>query len=374
MFTSNNVHGKPVLGLAAAALSVLLVSGCGGAGPAPADVDLGSGPAKAGTVKEGALNEVNLTFVSYGGRYQDGQMAAAVTPFGEESGARVLSDGPTEYAKIQAQIESNNVTWDVVDTGANWAGGHCGTMLQKLDYTIIDKSNIPDGLAGECSVPAMQYANVMVYNKDKYQEAPTTWEDFFDVEKFPGKRAIEGREAIEGGILEGALIADGVAKEDLYPLDVDRAFKKLDTIREHFVYWTSGAQSQQMLEAKEVDMAVVWSGRAFGAVENGAPFEPVWDASVVIMDVLVVPVNAKNPKASMALINYYLGKEQQEKLTQETSYSPVHVDAKPEVTELGKKFLITEPEIASKTLVSDFDWWGKNHTKVAERWAAWITQ
>ncbi|GAA3675381.1 extracellular solute-binding protein [Arthrobacter ginkgonis] len=360
------------LGLMATA--ALLLTACGGSGgAASAEVDLGGGPATAGTVKAGALDGMNMTFASWGGIYQDGQMAAAVTPFGEESGARVLSDGPMEYAKVQAQVESNNVTWDVVDTDSNWALGQCGKLLQKLDYTIIDKSSIPEGLASDCSVPAVQYANVVVYNKDKFSDGPKTWADFFDTKKFPGKRAVQGNDA-GAGIFEGALIADGVAPEDLYPLDIDRALRKLDTIKGSLVYWMTGAQSQQMLEAQEVDMAVIWSGRAFGAVENGAPFEPAWDTGVVNMDVLSVPAGAKNPKASMALINYYLGKEQQEKLSVETSYSPAHVDAKPQVNENGRKFLVTEPEIAERTLVSDFAWWGENYAGVLEKFTAWVAK
>jgi putative spermidine/putrescine transport system substrate-binding protein len=364
---------KRALPVGMAAAVALLLSACGGGGSAAsAEIDLGTGPAEAGTVKPGALDGLNMTFASYGGIYQDGQMAAAVTPFAEESGANVLSDGPMEYAKIQAQVESNNVTWDVVDTDSNWAAGQCGKLLQKLDYSIIDKSNIPEGLASDCYVPAMQYATVMVYNTEKFSDAPQSWADFFDTKKFPGKRAVQGAD-VGGGLLEGALIADGVAEEDLYPLDVERALAKVETIKDNLVYWTTGAQSQQMLEAEEVDMALVWSGRGFGAMENGAPFEPVWETGVVVMDVLAVPTNAKNPKASMALINYALGKEQQEKLTEETSYSPVHVDAQPAVNENGKKFLITEPEIADKVLVSDFAWWGENYASTLERWTAWVS-
>lgn len=368
-----NTRGYTALALAAA--STLLLSACGGGGgPAAADIDLGSGPAKAGTVKADALKGTTLTFVSFGGLYQDGQMAAAVTDFGKESGAKILSDGPTEYSKIKAQVTSNNVSWDVVDAGSYWASSQCGTDLMPLDYDIIDVSNIPKELVSECAVPAMQYANVFMYNTDKYKEAPTTWDDFFDTKKFPGKRSIDGSENIEGGIIEGALLADGVKPEDLYPLDLDRAFKKLDTIKDSLVYWTTGAQAQQMLESGEVDMSVMWSGRAFGAVENGAPYAPAWDASVVVMDSLTVPKGAKNPKASMALINYYLGAEQQAKLTEETSYSPINTEAKPELSELGENFLITNPKIAAKTLVGDFDWWGKNYTDVAEQWVAWVAK
>jgi putative spermidine/putrescine transport system substrate-binding protein len=374
MFNSKvrKTRGRAALSLAAA--SALLLTACGGSAPAASEIDLGDGPAKAGTVKADALKGSTLTFVSFGGLYQDGQMAAAVTAFGEESGAKILSDGPTEYSKITAQVSANNVSWDVVDTSSYWAASQCGTELMPLDYNIIDVSNVPKELVSECAVPAMQYANVFMYNTDKYKDAPSTWEDFFDTEKYPGKRSIDGSENIEGGIIEGALLADGVKPADLYPLDLERAFKKLDTIKDSLVYWTTGAQAQQMLESGEVDMSVMWSGRAFGAVENGAHYAPAWDASVVVMDTLTVPKGAKNPKASMALINYYLGAEQQAKLTEETSYSPINSEAKPKLKETAKNFLITDPAIAAKTLVGDFDWWGKNYTDVAEQWVAWVSK
>ncbi|GAA4371096.1 ABC transporter substrate-binding protein [Paeniglutamicibacter cryotolerans] len=370
---SKKSRGFTVLSLAAA--SALLLSACGSSSGAPAaEVDLGSGPAKAGTVKADALKGQTLTFVSYGGLYQDGQMAAAITPFGKESGAKILSDGPTEYSKIKAQVESNNVSWDIVDTGSYWAASQCGTELMPLDLDIIDVSKVPEGLVSECAVPAMQYANVLMYNTDKYKDAPTSWADFFDTAKYPGKRSIDGTENIEAGIIEGALIADGVDPKDLYPLDMDRAFKKLDTIKDSLVYWTTGAQAQQMLESGEVDMSVMWSGRAFGAVDNGAHYAPLWDASAVVMDTLTVPKGAKNPQASMAAINYYLGAEQQAKLTEETSYSPINTEAKPNLSETAKNFLITDPAIAPKVLKSDFAWWGKNYTQVAEQWVAWVAK
>ena len=117
----------------AAALAIctgFLAAGCS-ATPAPESdsVDLGSDPAKAGTVKKDALNGMTLTFVSYGGIYQKGQENSSVRPFETESGAKVLSDGPTDYAKIQAQVESKNVAWDVVDTGSTFAVANCEQAL-----------------------------------------------------------------------------------------------------------------------------------------------------------------------------------------------------------------------------------------------------
>ncbi|TIS17198.1 MAG: extracellular solute-binding protein, partial [Mesorhizobium sp.] len=146
----------------------------------------------AGEVKEGSLKGKTLTFVSYGGIYQDGQVAA-LKEFVEKSGVKLLNDGPTEIAKLQAQVESGNVTWDVVDTGDLPPYVHCGKLFQKLDLSKLDVSKIPEGQVGECSVPAMNYGVVLMYNKEKYKDnPPKNWADFFDTEKFPGVRALDG--------------------------------------------------------------------------------------------------------------------------------------------------------------------------------------
>ena len=59
--------------------------------------------------------------------------------------------------------------------------------------------------------------------------ARSRWADLFDTAKIPGKRTFYKWSA--PGVLEIALLADGVAPDKLYPLDLDRAFKKLDTIK-----------------------------------------------------------------------------------------------------------------------------------------------
>lgn len=365
------VGSKARLAVAATSIMMLALTACGGGQQAAPSADLGPGPWKAGEVKKDALKGTTLTFASYGGIYQDGQMKAALTPFGEESGATILSDGPMEYSKIQAQVESNNVTWDVVDMDSTWAAGQCGKNLMKLDYSLIDTSKVPEGLKSDCYVPAMQYANVNMYNTEKYgDKGPETWADFFDVKKFPGKRAINGGDV--GPILEGALLADGVAPADIYPLDVDRALKKLSTIKDSLIYWKTGAESQQMLESGDADIAVVWSGRAYSAVKNGAKYKPAWGTGMLVMDVLGVPTNAKNPQASMAAINYYLGKKQQEVLTEQTSYAPINTDSQPNVDALAKSYLVSEPDVNKQVFKTNFQWWGENYPAALEKYLAWI--
>lgn len=352
---------------------VLAAAGCS-ATPAPesASVDLGSGPAKAGSVKKDALKGVTLTFVSYGGIYQEGQENSGVKPFETESGAKVLSDGPTDYAKIQAQVESKNVAWDVVDTGSTFAVANCGKLFSELDTSIIDTSHMPKELVSKCAVPAMTYGYVMTYNKDRFgDDGPKSWADFFDIQKFPGKRAINGTPSdIEPGILEGALIADGVPKDQLYPLDVPRALKKLDTIKGNLMYWETGAEAQQQIESGQPDISFMWSGRALAGIKNGAPYAASWNDFSPVFDVLTVPIGAKNPQAAMALINFMVGPEQQAKLTEETSYAPINDEAKPKVDDLTRSFLATEH--AAQALPIDNAWWGENQPKIIEQWSAWL--
>lgn len=366
------------LPLTAASLLVTtaIAAGCTPAGPgSAADVDLGSGPPQAGTVKADALKGVTLTFVSYGGIYQDGQMKAAVDPFAQESGARILQDGPTDNSKIKSQVESGNVTWDVIDSTNVFTARNCGDLFVPIDTSIVDVSKIPAGAkTDDCSVPAMQYGLIVIYNTEKYgANPPKSWADFYDTAKFPGKRAVQGISGeVDPGVFEGALLADGVAPDQMYPLDVDRALRKMSSIRDDSVFWTTGAQAQQLVESGQVDMAVLWSGRAYAAVKNGAKFAPMWNQWMPEADTIAVPKNAKNPKASMALINFYLGAEQQAKLAELTSYSPVNVDSKPQLDDLAKAYLTTTPERQKDKFPIDLPYWADNHDKLVTAYTDWL--
>lgn len=326
----------------------------------------------AGEVAEGSLAGKTLTFVSYGGIYQDGQIKA-LDEFVQKSGVTLLSDGPTELAKIQAQVEAGNVMWDVVDTGDYMPFVHCGTLFQKLDFTKIDTSKIPAGQVGECSVPAMNYGVLFLYNKETYKDnPPQSWADFFDVEKFPGTRGIPGYADPEGYMIELGLLNDGVAKDQLFPADIDRGLNKWRSIRDNLILWTTGAESQQMMEAGEADMVMVWSGRGKAALENGANYAPVWQDWIVVKDQMTIPVGAKDTDAAHALINAYLGKRAQEIMAEETSYSPINVDAQPQVDELTAAFMTNTPEKQAMAYNHNIEYWVQNYDTLSEKWAEFI--
>lgn len=324
----------------------------------------------AGEVAAGSLKDKTLTFVSYGGIYQDGQIAA-LKDFVDKSGVKLLSDGPTEISKLQAQVESGNVSWDVVDTGDFSPYVYCGKLFQKLDFSKIDTSNIPEGQVGECSVPAMNYGVVLMYKNDTYKDnPPKSWKDFFDTEKFPGSRALEGSGDLSGGMLEQALLAAGQSVDNLKPEDIDKGIEKIKSLGADTIFWKTGAESQQLAESGEVDMIAMWTGRAMSAVKNGAAYTPVWQDWLVVMDQLTIPVGVKDPDAAHALINAYIGKNAQETLAKHTSYSPIYKGAKPEVDELTASFMTNTPEKAKTGYQQNIKFWVENYQLANEKWGA----
>ena len=324
----------------------------------------------AGEVKEGSLKGKTLTLVSYGGIYQDGQ-AAALKEFVDKSGVTLLNDGPTEIAKLQAQVESGNVTWDVVDTDDLPPYVYCGKLFQKLDLTKLDVSKIPEGQVGECSVPAMNYGVVLMYNTEKYKDnPPKRWADFFDTEKFPGVRGIDGSGSPTGGLLEQAFKLTGGDPKAMTVADIDKAIDVVRKLGPDTIFWKTGAESQQLAESGEADMLMMWTGRAMTAVKNGAKYTPAWQDWLVVMDQMTIPVGVKDTDASYALLNAYLGKQSQEILAEKTSYTPINNDAQPKVDASVAAFLTNTPERQKQGYKQNFKFWVPNFAVAQEKWAA----
>lgn len=324
---------------------------------------------------------VNL--LSWGGAYGNSHIEAYAKPFEAKTGTKVsVADADNPATPLKAQVEAGNVTTDVASVEYADAVRLCDEgLLEELDASILlpaaDGTAAADdfipGAVTDCFVGTDVYSMILAYDDTKFADAkPAGPADFFDTAKFPGKRGLPGIASdIEPGILEGALVADGVARDKLYPLDVDKALKKLDTIRADAVFWDTGARAQQLIESGEVDMAWMWSGRALAGIKNGADFAANWNDFSPVFDTLVVPVGAKNPQASFALINYMIGKSAQEKLTEATSYSPIHDEAQPKVDELTQSF-ITTAKPKEQALPIDNAWWAENQADVITKWSDWL--
>lgn len=353
--------GKTKLGLTSAVSLTLAVAlaGCGGT-----ETD-GNGDSSASGGGE-------LIFASYGSAYQDAQNEAMLTPWAKESGAKVINDSPTSYPKIQQMVESGNVSWDVVDTEPFYPAQNCGTTLEELSFDNIDTSQFPEGTWTDCSIPFMQYSTMMVYNKDTFDDAgPQTPADFFDTEKFPGTRLIPNWAG--GGALELALLADGVAPEELYPLDLERAFDKLDTIRDSLQFWDTSSESQQAMEDGTADIFFVWSGRAYEAEKNGAAIEPTWTDNLLSWATLSIVKGSKNVESAQDFIEYAATAEPQAGFAELQPYAPANLEAQPELDELAQTYNVADPEIQDQAVVTDAQYWADNADEANKAWTSWST-
>ena len=191
-----------------------------------------------------------LSVISFGGANKEAQVKAYYEPFTKATGTKVVAgEYNGEMAKLKAMVETNSVSWDVVEVESSEVARGCDEgFFEKLDYKVIgSKGDFIPGAATKCGVGMFVYSTVIAYDSSKLKAAPTSWADFWDVKKFPGKRGLRKTAKYA---LEAALLADGVAQKDVYavlatPAGVDRAFKKLDELKPNIQWWEAGAQAPQ---------------------------------------------------------------------------------------------------------------------------------
>ena len=319
----------------------------------------------------GSAAAEGIVFTSWGGTTQDAQKAYWADPFTANTSIAVTQDGPTDYGKIKAMVEAGNVTWDVVDVEGDYAvqAGNAG-LLEKLDFSIIDKSKLDPRFVTDYSVGSFYYSFAIGCNKDAVTACPTTWADLFDSAKFPGKRTFYKWSA--PGVIEAALLADGVPADKLYPLDLDRAFKKLDTIKADIIWWDSGAQSQQLLASAEAPFGSFWNGRLTALAETGVTVETSWTDNITAADALVVPKGAKNKEAAMKFIAEATRDSAQAQFAAATGYAPINLDSS---TLMEPDVRNTLPDMKADTQVdADMTYWAQHRDEIGTRWYAWQAQ
>lgn len=314
-----------------------------------------------------------LVFVDWGGTNTDARIAANIEPFEEEYDCDVTVVTPSDYSKLIAMVENGTTEWDVMNCDAYW-GAYAGTKgyLEPIDYNVVTEKIDPDAQL-EYVMGAEVYSSVLAYNTDEYtaDTAPKNWVDFWDTTKYPGKRAMWQYPVT---VLEAALMADGVPMDQLYPLDLDRAFAKLDEIKDDIVWWTEGAQPSQMLSTGEANMALAWSGRVLTAKEEGSPVDLTYTNGLRIAAGWVVPKGAPNKDMAMKFIEYISKGESQAAFSEKIPYGSTNPAATDLMTdELKEKIGQTDEQMAEQIYVSS-EYWSEHLTEVEERFNAWLVE
>ena len=330
-----------------------------------------SGFAAALPARAASLAGSTVVFASWGGAYQDAERLCYCDPFAKATGARVVQDGPMDPAKFRTMVEGGTPDWDVVDVTIDFLYAGIGDALfEKIDKALVDTSRVSPQFVNDYGIGCIVWSYNVGYNTKVYApgQAPRRWADVFDLQRFPGKRTFDDNPV---ATLEAALMADGVEPGKLYPLDVERALRKLDTIKPQIIFWTTNSQNQQLFVDEEVNLGLILNGRAYDSNRKGAPIAISWEQNIQSVDYLVVPHGSKARAAAMGLIDTMTRPENQARLANLIAYSPTNPAALKDTDAAVAPWLCTAPGNAEQGFVIDAAYW-RDHLKAnRERWAAW---
>ncbi|MFH5773109.1 ABC transporter substrate-binding protein [Paracoccus sp. NGMCC 1.201697] len=335
----------------------------------------------------------DITVVSWGGAYEKSQVEAYNKPFMAETGIRItMTSADNPAGPIKSMVESGNVTVDVADLENTDALRLCDEgLLEEIDPASLPAApdgtpateDFLDGALTDCAVASMVFSTVYGFDTSKFaDQKPSTIADFFDLEKFPGKR---GMRKSPKANLEIALMADGVPPQEVYatletPEGLDRAFAMLDKIKPQTVWWEAGAQPPQLLADGEVAMTTAYNGRLFSAVvTESKPFEVVWDGQVYEYELFGIPKGAPNKDKALEYIKFATGTQRLADQTKWISYGPARKSSLPLVglfedgkTEMAKNMPTAEANL-QHALRSSVEFWVDRDVEISERFNTWLT-
>jgi putative spermidine/putrescine transport system substrate-binding protein len=318
-----------------------------------------------------ARADESLVFVGYGGSTQAGYEKYHVDPFVADTGIKVTRGSGPDLAKLKAMVQTGKVEWDVVLlVSAQGVEAERQGLLEEIDYSIVKKVEMVFP-ARRCCFPFTTFWSVIAYDPRRLasEKVPTDWPGFWDVAKFPGRRAI--RDRVEEN-LEIALMADGVAPKDLYPLDVDRAFKSLDRIKPHitkFVLQTP--QTVSLVQTGEIDLSYTYAGRVVAMQDDGVSMEYKTGQPLLMPNYVGVVKGTKHREAAMRLLDYFMRPDRQVAFNNAMPGSGIV--ARAGIAQLTGKTAALEPDYDSpETTKLNVDWWADNYPALSKRWKEWL--
>ncbi|OOW03018.1 spermidine/putrescine ABC transporter substrate-binding protein [Pseudomonas sp. MF6396] len=319
----------------------------------------------------------DLTVVSHGGANKAAQVAAFYDTYQAQTGTRIAAgEFNGEMAKVKVMVDTGSVSWDVVEMEMPELARACEEgLLEEFAPDPAVAAQLLPGAVQPCGVGFFVWSTVIAYNADKLKVAPTSWDDFWNLEKFPGKRGLR-----KGAMytLEFALLADGVPAADVYTLlatreGQDRAFAKLDQIKSSIQWWEAGAQPPQYLASGDVVMSSAYSGR-ISAVQSQTPLRIVWNGGIYDMDAWAIPRGAKKRDEALKFINHTLKAEQQKGYAEQIAYGPVNREALVLLSEQRVSELPTGSPNLQGQLPMNASFWADHGELLEQRFNAWAAR
>jgi len=327
--------------------------------------------------KAQAAEVTTLTVADVGGPYGTGFGKAFYRPFEEATGIKIINTvlGPDPVPQFQMMVDTKNYLFDVALLNPehlvrlNKLGK---PYLEDLHIQVPDPQNYVKGAITPQFGGVSIYALALGYRTDTFAQgnAPTNWTDFWNTTKFKGRRGLWRSPVCT---LELALMADGVAPDKLYPLDVDRAFRSLDKIRSSIdIWWTSGAQATQMLQSGELDMMSIWSTRAQTAIDAGTPASIAWGQGLYNIDGFTIPHGSPKVDAARKFVQFCMDAKRQSLYISDLACGPTTVKAYDFIDKQKALMLPTAPDHIKGLALLGADYWGEHQVALTERFEKWV--
>jgi putative spermidine/putrescine transport system substrate-binding protein len=318
----------------------------------------------------------NITVISFGRADQAALTQAYYRPFRQSTGIEVKTasyDGQT--TELEQMVKSGSTVWDVMQVESRTLQLGCESgLFEKLDHSkIANTEDLIPGAVSDCGVGIFVWSMALAYNADKLKRAPTSWADFWDVNKYPGKRGLRRTAKYT---LEIALLADGVAPGDVYqqlstPQGVDRAFRKLEQIKSDILWWEAAPQPAAFLRAGNLVMTsayTLWIARERQQEKN---FRLSWDESLYDVDSWAIPKGTPKASAAYRFIAFASQPENQKVLSQNIAYGPSNKKALPLLdTELARTMPSAEGNL-KRALKVDVAFWMRHGEELEKRFDRW---
>jgi len=305
-----------------------------------------------------------------GGSYEEGWRKACFEPFEKETGIKIVTSAdPVE--KITAAAKAGNVQIDVLQLGVRQLELlRVGDAVAQLDYSRFERTKPEDiRLVEDFYIGTIAWSSVIAYNTEAFPNGgPKSWADVWNVAAFPGKRTFSDSSS---GLLEieSALLADGVPVDQLYPLDLDRAFAKFREIKPDVAkFYGSGDEQVQLYRNKTAVTGMGWNGRIQVLIDGGSPMAIEWNQNIQSTDGLGITKGAPNLDNAYKLVDYSLQPDVLAKLAEYTGYSPLCDKSYPLIPAAVLDKLPATPERAKLGVVRDVAWWVENQADVDKRW------
>lgn len=322
-----------------------------------------------------------VVIASTGGAYDRALKEAWFDPFTKATGIEVVTVVATNAemrAKAAAMVKTGNVSWDLYLDGEIQAASkaHYSVTEDLTDFCkqFSGRSDLPANACERGGALLQSTATLLAYRvEDENAPQPQTWADMWDREKFPGGRSFPNFDD-PWRVLAAALLADGVDRRNLFPLDVDRAFKKLDEIRSDItLWWKTGDQSVQGFRNDDYSLGQIWLTRAQAMRNEGLPINWSYKAAFLVGDRIALVKGAPNPDGAKKLIEFWLNSpEAQAKACEKLSCTPPSTKAIAMMSEEARQNMPSAEDIQDNIVVPDAQWINEHAAELLMRWNSWV--